>query len=82
MRVEDLAFGAETAVCAAVVGKGGNAVIAGCEEDGVALEAELEELVALAFGVVDWEVGFGLAVGGTDYVGGFVDTALELAWAC
>jgi hypothetical protein len=46
----------------------------------VALEAEFHELVALTFGVADGEVGFGLAVGCTDHVGGLVDSALELAF--
>jgi hypothetical protein len=46
----------------------------------VALQTEFHELVALALGVADREVGFGLTVGCADDVGGLVDTTLELAW--
>jgi hypothetical protein len=46
----------------------------------VALQTEFHELVALALGVADREIGFGLTVGCADDVGGLVDTTLELAW--
>lgn len=45
----------------------------------MALQTEFHELVALALGVVDWEVCFGLAVGGADHVCWLVDAALELS---
>jgi hypothetical protein len=78
--VEDCAFWTQAAVSFRVAGEGGYAVVAGSCEDRVALEAEFHELVALTFGVADGEVGFGLAVGCTDHVGGLVDSALELAF--
>lgn len=45
----------------------------------MALQAELQELIALALGVCDGEIGFGLSVGGADDVCGLVHTALKLA---
>lgn len=45
----------------------------------MALKTEFQEFVALALGVSDWEIGFGLAVGGADDVCGLVDTTLELS---
>jgi hypothetical protein len=59
--------------------EGGNAVVARGEEDGVALQAELQELIALALGVGDGEIGFCLSVGGADDIGGLVYSALKLA---
>ena len=46
----------------------------------MALQAELQELIALALGVCDGEIGFGLSVGGADDVCGLVHTALKLAY--
>ena len=60
--VEDCAFWTQAAVGFRVAGEGGYAIVAGGCEDGVALEAEFQELVALTFGVADGEVRFGLAV--------------------
>jgi hypothetical protein len=78
--VEYCAFWTQTAVGFRVAGEGGYAVVArGCE-DRVTLEAEFHELVALTFGIADGEVGFGLAVGCADHVGGLVDSALELTF--
>jgi hypothetical protein len=79
LRVEDLGLGAKAAVGGAIAVERGYAVVARGEENGVALETELEELVALALCVGQREIGLGLAVGGTDYVCGLVDAALELA---
>jgi len=77
---EDVLLWAETAGRGVdVVGEGGDAVVAGGEEDGVPLQGELHELVALATDVVVWQVGFGLPVGGGDDVCGLVDAALECA---
>lgn len=45
----------------------------------MALQTKFHELVALALGVADGQVGFSLAVGCADDVGGLVDTTLELA---
>lgn len=44
------------------------------------LQTKFQELVALALSVGDWEVGFGLAVGGTDDVCGLVYATLEFAY--
>lgn len=45
----------------------------------MALQTELEEFVALALGVGDGEIGFGLTVGGTDDVSRLVNSAHELS---
>lgn len=42
----------------------------------MALETELQEFIALALGVVDGQIRFGLPIRGTDDVGGLVDKAL------
>lgn len=48
----------------------------------MALQAELQELITLALGVGDGEIGFGLSVRSTDDVCGLVYTALKLACCC
>jgi hypothetical protein len=45
----------------------------------MALQAEFHKFIALALGVGDWKIGFGLSIGGTDDGGGLVYTALKLA---
>lgn len=44
------------------------------------LQTKFQELVALALCVGDWEVGFGLAVGGADDVCGLVYATLEFSY--
>jgi hypothetical protein len=78
--VEDLLIWAEAAVGRTVSWEGSYTVVTGGEEDRVALQTEFHELVALALGVADREVGFGLTVGCADDVGGLVDTTLEFAF--
>lgn len=62
--------------------EGGDAIVARGEENGVALQAELQELITLALGVGDGEIGFGLSVRSADDVCGLVYTALKLACCC
>lgn len=80
--VEDLSFGSEASVGGSIAVEGSNTVVAGGEEDGVTLQAELQELIALTLGVGDGEIGLGLAVGSADDICGLVDSALELACFC
>lgn len=44
------------------------------------LQTKFQELVALTLCVGDWEIGFGLAVGGADDVCGLVYATLEFAY--
>lgn len=48
----------------------------------MALQAEFHEFIALTLGVGDWEIGFGLSIGGTDDCSGLVYTALKFACFC
>ena len=76
--VEDLSLGSQTTVDGSVVVEGGDAVVSRGEQDGMALQAEFHKFIALALGVGDWKIGFGLSIGGTDDGGGLVYTALKL----
>jgi hypothetical protein len=77
--VEDLSLGSQTSVGGSVVVEGGDAIVTRGEQDGMTLQAEFHEFIALALGVGDREIGFGLSIGGTDDGGGLVYTALKLA---
>jgi hypothetical protein len=44
------------------------------------LKTEFEEFVALTLDVESWEIGFGLAIRGTNHIGGLESSALKLTW--
>ncbi len=77
VRREDGARGAETTVWIIVPGWTSHARVAGCDDDGDALHAELHVFVALAFLVGSGQVGFLTAVGYGDHIRGLVDSALQ-----
>lgn len=78
--VVDFLVGAQTARVAVVAGEGGNTVVSGGPDESVALQTELQELVALALGVVNGSVELGYSVGHTDDPGWLVGTALIFAF--
>jgi hypothetical protein len=80
LRIEDGLFGAHAAgLDSQITGEGSNTVISRGEEDGMALETELHELVTLTLGIWGWQVCLGFSIGCSDDLGGCVDSALASA---